>query len=163
MVSQLPGTGTLEARVTEYRTRKAIRNIFRATSFFRGGHGANFDVEATFVEDDRMVRWEDVVRPRGHIDPNRANLKCRGIFAIAPLPWTFTCFHNLTASKGGGSAPHQMHLRIFSSPNINQNLLPNKLRNRLTLQLIADNYPPASSRSPRDPPKAIPRILRDKP
>ena len=40
--------------------------------------------------------------------PNRANLKCRGIFATGPK--TFTCFRNLKASKGGGSALHRMHL-----------------------------------------------------
>ena len=145
--NQLPGTGTLEARVTEYHIRKVIRKIFRTTSFFRGGHGADFDVRRRFVEERSNGSMGGRRASRGpHRSTNRANLKCRGIFATAPQ--TFTCFRNLTESKGGGSAPHRMHLpalaRTFCLIN-------------LAIQWLANNYPPASSRSPKSHPRNFPR------
>jgi len=151
---------TLEARVTEYHIRKAIRNIFRMTSFFRGGHGANFDVRRRSW---KTIEWFDgrmscVQRGSHRSQPNRANLKCRGIFATAPLD-----FHMFSQPDKVEALLHIRCTSVFSAPNINQNLLPNKVCNRLlilsylTLQWLADNYPPASSRSPRDHPRNSPR------
>ena len=162
--NQLPGTGTLEARVTEYHIRKVIKNIFRTTSFFRGGHGANFDVRRRSW---RTIEWFDgrmscVQRGSHRSQPNRvnranranrANLKCRGIFATAPK--TFTCFRNLKASKGGGSALHRMHLpalaRTFCLIKFAIGFLPfNGLRTTIRQPVLEAH-------------ETIPGIFRDKP